>query len=132
MEQQRRRPLQKLINRVGRIVRPRQRLGHLCHQPSTSLDTDFSSSLASMADAEEDFSSLPLSDRFTHKVFLVLFGHLFLTENGLPRLPHACATFNPLTKMKHSSGRSEKRLTKRLPSNSPFLLMNPTPAFDPF
>lgn len=67
-EQDRLRSMQKLIDKVGRFVRLQKRRRHLCHEGSSSTENDFDCSVDTMADKEEDFSSLPLSDRFTHKV----------------------------------------------------------------
>ncbi|KAG5979748.1 hypothetical protein E4U55_004808 [Claviceps digitariae] len=60
-----RRGLQKLISKIVRLVKTDS---HLCHKvPSERAHLDFDWSTSDMADQEEDFSSLPLSDRFTHK-----------------------------------------------------------------
>ncbi|POR39229.1 Spindle pole body component alp14 [Tolypocladium paradoxum] len=70
-EQDRVRSVQKLIDKVGRFVRLQKRRRHLCHQGSSSTENDLDCSVDNMADKEEDFSSLPLPDRFTHKLWKV-------------------------------------------------------------
>ena len=67
-EQRRLQSMQKLMDKVGRFVKLQKRRRHLCHQGSSSIEKDLDCSVDTMADKEEDFSSLPLSDRFIHKV----------------------------------------------------------------
>jgi len=60
--------MHKLIDKVGRFVRPQRRPRHLCPRDSSSTGHATDYYAANMADKEEDFNSLPLPDRFTHKV----------------------------------------------------------------
>lgn len=70
MESRRRHhPFKKLIRRIVNLIdeRPADSSEHKHHQTSSAFRY---LSLAAMADQEEDLSSLPLPDRFSHKVFL--------------------------------------------------------------
>lgn len=68
-----RRGLRKLISKLVGLGKSDYRLSHKaspdCSQP------DLNRSAVNMAEQEEDFSSLPLPDRFAHKVNITL--HFF-------------------------------------------------------
>ena len=57
--------VQRLIDKVGRFVRPHNLRRRLCHQASSSTVDAVDTRVATMADKDDDFSSLPLPDRFT-------------------------------------------------------------------
>ena len=64
----------RLIERVAQLVRPRKR-HRPCSRPcrerypvSSSALYRFDPNTAAMAEQEEEFSSIPLPDRFAHKV----------------------------------------------------------------
>lgn len=63
-------PLQKLIHKVAHLTRPQKKrsLPRERYAQSSSSEYDLSCLTANMAEQEEDFSSLPIQDRFTHKV----------------------------------------------------------------
>ncbi|ODA77437.1 hypothetical protein RJ55_07066 [Drechmeria coniospora] len=70
--QPRPRSIQSLIRRVGRLVKVQKRRPLSCRRISGSTDDDLDdTAVTTMADKEEDFSSLPLSDRFAHKIWKV-------------------------------------------------------------
>lgn len=67
--------LRRLINRAAQLAKPsKYRARQLCPERyplSNSTHYEFDSDPAIMADQEEDFSSIPLPDRFAHKVWKV-------------------------------------------------------------
>jgi hypothetical protein len=92
-------PLRKLTQRVTDLRKPQK----------TPLQIE----VAVMAEAEEDFSSLPLPDRFQHKV-----------NTFLPRTPPKLTRF-------YRYGKYERQHTKTLPNNSKSHPMNTILPFDP-
>lgn len=64
-----RRGIQKLITKIVHFVKTDSRPPH--KPPPNLVHLDLGRPVYDMADQEEDFSSLPLSDRFTHKVNIV-------------------------------------------------------------
>lgn len=71
MESRRRHhPFKKLIRRIASLIddRPADSSEQKRAQSSSALRYLSLPSLVAMADQEEDFSSLPLPDRFSHKV----------------------------------------------------------------
>ncbi|KAG6037901.1 hypothetical protein E4U41_004658 [Claviceps citrina] len=63
------RGLQKLMSKIVRVVKTDCR--PLSKNPPGCVHLDLGRSTLDMADQEEDFSSLPLADRFTHKIWKV-------------------------------------------------------------
>lgn len=70
MESRRRHPFKKLIRKIVNLIdeRPADSSEQKHSQTSSAFRYLSLPSRAAMADAEEDFSSLPLPDRFSHKV----------------------------------------------------------------
>lgn len=64
----RRRPLQKLIARIAQLPNPFKKRSRNERSPLPNSTFDPPHNTAIMAEQEEDFSSLPIADRFGHKV----------------------------------------------------------------
>ena len=67
-------PFSWLIKKTANLAKPRKGHGTSSQTAARSLSIErrLARCIGTMAEAEEDFSSLPLPDRFAHKVCVIL------------------------------------------------------------